>query len=73
MFGLDELLQAWRGNHEREFKLKIQYRRLVMLTIRIPVTVLERHVFPNIGDGALTLTVQKKRNLSETAVMEWAR
>ena len=74
MFGLDELLEAWRGGHEREFKLKNSISALGYVdVIRIPVTVLERHVFPNIGDSVRPLTAKTDgATLSETAVMEWA-
>ena len=59
MFGLEELMQAWRGGHEGEFKLKNSISALGYVdVIRIPVTVLESHVFPYIDVDALPVTTQ---------------
>ena len=46
MFGLEELYQAWQGDHVTGFELKSSISALGYVdVIRIPVTVLERHVF----------------------------
>ncbi|MBT6959775.1 MAG: cyclic nucleotide-binding domain-containing protein, partial [Rhodospirillaceae bacterium] len=74
MFGLEELYQAWQGDHQAEFKLKSSISALGYVdVIRIPVTVLERHIFPNINDNSIPDIGQgEAATLSDTAVMEWA-
>jgi len=74
MFGLEELYQAWQGDHETEFQLKSSISALGYVdVIRIPVTVLERHVFPSLDSiGAPDVGQGGVATLSETAVMEWA-
>jgi Fe-S-cluster-containing dehydrogenase component/CRP-like cAMP-binding protein len=81
MFGLDQLFESWKGGHEGEFKLQSSISALGYVdVIRIPVTVLERHVFPHIEDGppyindsSSTVIAEKdEQTLTDNAVMEWA-
>ncbi|MEC7488027.1 MAG: cyclic nucleotide-binding domain-containing protein [Pseudomonadota bacterium] len=74
MFGLDELFSSWKGSHQDEFKLQNTISALGYVdVIRIPVTVLERHVFPGITESALPQSFSAaEQTLSDSAVMEWA-
>jgi Fe-S-cluster-containing dehydrogenase component len=74
MFGLEELLESWRGDHTAEFKLKNTISALGYVdVIRIPVTVLEKYVFPNMAEQSSGVRADlDEQMLSDGAVMEWA-
>ena len=73
MYGLDELYQAWENPNATNLQLRYTISALGYVdVIRIPVTVLEEHVFPTIKEPDDPSTGALQRNVAEDALMEWA-
>lgn len=73
LYGLDELYHAWENPGATNLQLKYTISALGYVdVIRIPVTVLEEHVFPTIRKRSDPNAEALRRNIAEDALMEWA-
>ena len=73
MYGLDELYKAWKDPDTDSGGLNCTISALGYVDIiRIPLTVLEQHVFPNMQSAPETQFSLLDRTVSEDALLEWA-
>ena len=73
MYGLAELYHAWKKPDSTDLRLKCTISALGYVdVIRIPVTVLEQYVFPNMREPADPIAGVEERTVAEDALLEWA-
>jgi Fe-S-cluster-containing dehydrogenase component len=73
MYGLEELYQGWKNPGSADFSLKCTISALGYVdVIRIPVTILEEHVFPTLNMEAESTLTHADRTVADDALMEWA-
>ncbi|MBC8452037.1 MAG: cyclic nucleotide-binding domain-containing protein [Rhodospirillaceae bacterium] len=73
MYGLEELYQAWKNPESADLSLNCTISALGYVdVIRIPVTVLEEHVFPSMKAPPGTELSLIDRTVAEDALLEWA-
>jgi len=73
MYGLEELYSAWKNPESEDFSLKCTISALGYVdVIRIPITVLEKHVFPTLNLPPETALSHADRTVADDALLEWA-
>lgn len=73
MYGLEELYQAWKNPDAADLSLNCTISALGYVdVIRIPVTVLEEHVFPTMREPSNSSLSMLDRTVAEDALLEWA-
>ena len=73
MYGLDELFQTWKNPDDDSVSLNCTISALGYVDIiRIPVTVLEEHVFPNMSKAPDQHFSILDRKVADDALLEWA-
>ncbi|MFL2540474.1 MAG: cyclic nucleotide-binding domain-containing protein [Candidatus Latescibacterota bacterium] len=73
MYGLDELYQTWKNPDDDSVSLNCTISALGYVDIiRIPVTVLEEHVFPNMSKAPDQHFSILDRKVADDALLEWA-
>lgn len=72
-YGLSELYNAWKNPGATEFRLLHTLTALGYVdVIRIPIDVLERHVFPTMKEPVDPGAVLSTRTAADDHLMEWA-
>ncbi|MBL6863968.1 MAG: cyclic nucleotide-binding domain-containing protein [Rhodospirillales bacterium] len=72
-FGLNELYSAWKNPGQKDFQLSNSLTALGYVDIiRIPVEVLEEHVFPNMPEPEDLSSALDERTAADDHLMEWA-
>ena len=73
MYGLDELYQTWKNPDDDSVSLNCTISALGYVDIiRIPVTVLEEHVFPHMSKAPDQSFSMLDRTVADDAFLEWA-
>ena len=73
MYGLDELYRAWKDPDDDNTELNCTISALGYVDIiRIPLPVLEKHVFPNLPGPPETPFSHIQRTVADDALLEWA-
>ena len=73
MYGLEELYHAWKNPDSGDLSLNCTISALGYVdVIRIPVTVLEEHVFPNMRQPSGSNLTLLDRTVADDALLEWA-
>jgi Fe-S-cluster-containing dehydrogenase component len=73
MYGLDELYRAWKDPNDDNTELSCTISALGYVDIiRIPLPVLEKHVFPNLERPPETQFSKIQGSVTEDAFLEWA-
>lgn len=73
MYGLDELYQSWKDPEAADISFNCTISALGYVdVIRIPVTVLEEHVFPSMNPPTENGFSLLDRTVAEDALLEWA-
>jgi len=73
MYGLEELYQTWKNPNDDSVSLNCTISALGYVDIiRIPVTVLEEHVFPHMSKAPDQTYSMLDRTVADDALLEWA-
>lgn len=71
VYGLDELYASWAGDSMVPCQTSLTALGYVDV-LRVPMPVLEKHVFPRIQKPATNLIDLQSRQISDDALLEWA-
>ncbi|HEY5638400.1 MAG TPA: cyclic nucleotide-binding domain-containing protein [Burkholderiales bacterium] len=70
-FGLDELLEAWKGGHDCPYETSLTALGYLHV-LRIPFDVLAELVFPRVAPPAGRIVDAAARPIAQDAFLEWA-